>query len=436
MFHFHRCLWAPVLASFLFALCTLAQAQPALLPSQLTPDNTFGVNIHTNTPSAADLDLMQAAGVHAVRNDFGWGAIEKTKGVYDFSGPEALLKAVTPRGMRVIFILDYGNSLYTPQWNSGPADDASRAAYAHFAAASVAHFRGQPILWEVWNEPNIDQFWEPKLNAAGYAQMAQTAIAAMRIADPKAFIVGPALATFNWDYLDVLAKSGVLAQFDAITVHPYRRKSPETAIADFARLRKLIDQCSPTRHIPILAGEWGYSTAWPNADISDHQQAEYAVRQRLGDIAAGVPLSVWYDWRDDGIDPKEPEHHFGLLDHAGSAKPAYRAVKALHEALGGYEFVRELKSGDNDHALLFQHGRKQIVAMWTTSAPHIVPLFFGALPETTTLEKLDLWGGNTELQVNNNLSANVDASHWVEVPVSESPSYVLLPPGVVMDMDY
>ena len=54
-------------------------------------------------------------------------------------------------------------------------------------------------------------------------------------------------------------------------------------------------------------------------------------------IASGVPISIWYDWRDDGDNPKNPEHRFGLVHreyHEGrdpvyDPKPAYQAMKAL-----------------------------------------------------------------------------------------------------------
>ena len=38
---------------------------------------------------------------------------------------------------------------------------------------------------------------------------------------------------------------------------------PETVAFDYARLRKLIDQYAPKgKTIPIISGEWGYSSAW------------------------------------------------------------------------------------------------------------------------------------------------------------------------------
>lgn len=42
-----------------------------------------------------------------------------------------------------------------------------------------------------------------------------------------------------------------------------------------------------------------------------------------------VPLSIWYDWHDDGQDPKEKEHNFGTVTWDYQPKPAYLAAQTL-----------------------------------------------------------------------------------------------------------
>ena len=95
-----------------------------------------------------------------------------------------------------------------------------------------------------------------------------------------------------------------------------------------------------------------------------------------------MPLSIWYDWHDDGTDPKEPEHHFGTVEnayHAGrdpvyDPKPAYRAAKTLTTALAGFRFNKRLAvGGADDYVLLFAKGDDVRVAAWTTARePHAV----------------------------------------------------------------
>src|SRR6202034_4368710 len=101
----------------------------------------------------------------------------------------------------------------------------------------------------------------------------------------------------------------------------------------------------------------------PGRQFDVEGQGKYLPREFLTNIANDVPMSIWYDWHDDGTDPKEPEHHFGTVaaeyhkggDPVYDPKPAYLAAKTLASQLKGYRFNKRLISGDEaaDYVLLF-----------------------------------------------------------------------------------
>jgi hypothetical protein len=190
--------------------------------------------------------------------------------------------------------------------------------------------------------------------------------------------VAPATSEVPLEFLDRFFASGVLGQLDAVSVHPYRpyRLSPETAAEDYRKLRRLIERHAPKgkKDLPILSGEWGYATH--NKGVSLDTQAAYLVRQQLANLLAGVRLSVWYDWKDDGTDPKEREHNFGVVRHDLKPKPAYQAVRTLTRELSGYRIVRRLDAGsDQDYVLLLADGgHRRKLAAWTQGKPHTVTL--------------------------------------------------------------
>jgi hypothetical protein len=130
----------------------------------------------------------------------------------------------------------------------------------------------------------------------------------------------------------------------------------------------LIEQHKPKgKTIPILSGEWGYSSAW--GGISPEIQGKYLSREFLFNLSQDIPLSIWYDWHDDGPDPKEPEHHFGtILYDARQPKPAYRAAKTLTSQLAGFSFNKRIALEDpNDYFLLFTKGDEVRAVAWTTA---------------------------------------------------------------------
>ncbi|MEZ0387696.1 MAG: cellulase family glycosylhydrolase [Verrucomicrobium sp.] len=122
-----------------------------------------GVNIHFTHAQPGELEMIRAAGFKTVRMDITWEATEKTRGVYDFQAYDHLMQSLEANGLKAVLILNYSNRLYENL--RSVTTDEGRAAYARWAAAVVDHFRGKGIIWEIWNEPNIEGFWKPKPNA-------------------------------------------------------------------------------------------------------------------------------------------------------------------------------------------------------------------------------------------------------------------------------
>src|SRR5204863_67065 len=94
------------------------------------------------------------------------------------------------RGVSVL-----GTILYTPPWARPPGTDAttppsSLSDYISFAKTAAAHFAALGVhAYEIWNEPNNTMFWKPKPDAARYTEMLRGAYAAVKSADPKAFLI-------------------------------------------------------------------------------------------------------------------------------------------------------------------------------------------------------------------------------------------------------
>jgi hypothetical protein len=179
-------------------------------------------------------------------------------------------------------------------------------------------------------------------------------------------------------------KSGVLEYLDAVSVHPYRNASqpPETAAADFEKLRGMIAANAPEGKrgkVPVLSGEWGYSSH--RKGVSLETQAAFAVRQQLSNLLHGVPLSIWYDWKNDGPDPGENEHNFGTVLPDLKPKLAYTAIQTLTRELGGYAIERRVTMGnEKDYVLLCKHNSSgaQKLAAWTLAGPHSLSLEINA----------------------------------------------------------
>lgn len=355
---------AAVLA--VLAVASVSASAKTALPKPVIPE-CLGVNIHFTGSEQKQVDQIADAGFRFIRMDYFWGGIEKEKGKYDFTAHDQLLATLDKRGIRAIFILDYGHPFYDE--GKSPFTDEGRAAFARFAGAGAEHFKGRGVVWEIWNEPNIGIFWKPEPNVEDYVKLARAAYAAVKKADPGATVVAPALACWDFAFLENAFKLGLLDCLDAVSVHPYGSITPENATEYYATVRGLIAKYAPKgRDVPVVSGEWGYSAV---KGMTVETQGYFLARELLVNLMNGVPLSIWYDWRDDGPDPNEKEHHFGTVYQDFTPKPAYIAMQTLSKELDGYTYAGRigLQSAD-DYLLLFEKRGDYRLAAWTTGNPH------------------------------------------------------------------
>ena len=405
-------------AALPLALVLLAACSPAAaLPPLRVPD-ALGVNIHFTTPQPGEFEMLLAAGFKVIRTDILWDQCERTRGVYDFSHLDALFALYEKHHLRAMAPLLYTNPLYDQ--NLSPHSAEGVAAFARFAVAAVQHFKGRGVIWEIYNEPN-NVFWRPQPDVNAYIKLALATAKAIKDAAPDELVVGPALSGTDGAWLEPCYKAGLLDYFNAVSVHPYGNEPPEAREVHYRGVRALIDRYQPRgKFVPILSGEWGYTAT----AVTPEMQGKLLARQWLFNLSLKIPLSIWYDWRDDGSDASNPENRFGVVEnayHAGkepvlTPKPAYLAAKTLTTQLNGFTFNRRVPLARNDdYLLLFKNDAGETrAAAWTTAEkPHVSALPLAA----TTFAVTDFKG-----------AALPDASageSGLSIKLTEGPSYLV-----------
>ena len=364
--------------------------QMSLTPAPAGSSNLaerLAVNIHfANDPVA--LDAAKSAGFTWVRMDLFWVLVETTAGVYDFSRYDKLIADLDARNMRALFILDFGNPLYTGGDKQPPTNAVAIQAFGNFAEAAARHFAGHGVWYEIWNEPNITTFWPPQTNAAQYAALATATVVRVHAGDPQAKVTTAGIASTDCSFLCSYLAAGGGVGADAIGAHPYRSYSPETATDDILAWRAIIRDTLPANP-PVWDTEWGYSSAWFGDGHSSGARAQQAVmvsRELLTAWSLDFPLMVYYDIRDDGSSATNAEHNFGLLAQDYSDKPAMTAVKTLSALAAGRQYVGVLPMQPTSvYALRLDGPTDVVVALWTRNGETTV-----LVPTNTTA--IDLYG--------------------------------------------
>jgi hypothetical protein len=303
-----------------------------------------------------------------------WKHIEKTRGVYDFQNCDWLISAFTSRGLRPVLGLGLNNSLYGVETRINTPEQ--RVAFGRFVQAIVKRYRGQKIIWEIWNEPNIPFFWRPcpgeklplRQQVAEYMALLDDIVPIIRKTDPEALVIGPGAANYNTAWLREVLKQGLLRQLDGLSVHPYLGKErPELVINQHRQVQSWI---SPElRCKPVFFTEWGYSTGIGPDEVSEQTQANYAQRQYMLSLLLGVQGNFIYSLTNDSIRiPCQSKNAcYGLFDKStGREKPAYYAMKRLMEQLYGFRFTRRIAHAEPTiYILEFKNSRHGVkYAFW------------------------------------------------------------------------
>ena len=399
-------------------------ATPTATPVPTSPSALIigpGISTHyTIQNTDGETQMIAAAGFKWVRTDLFWQYTERSPGVYNFSEYDTLLASLDKYGVKAYLILCYANPLY--DGGLAPHTDAGRAAFVRWAHAAVDHLKGRKIIWEIYNEPNWF-FWTPQPNVADYNKLALAVARDIKTSFPNEIVVGPTSTDNDLTFLENVLSTGILSYLDGVSVHTYRPNPagsgiPETVVDFVKPAQALIAKYAPAgKYIPIVSGEWGYT----RNDVSEATQAKYLVRENLIDTMLGVPLTVWYDWKDDGTDPNDREHAFGITGatFTAGANPvrtphlAYYAARTMNLRLGAYTYQGRVTTAQaTDYVLKYSNGASNIFVAWTSGAAHTIS---AAIP-TGTYRTHDYIGNVTAGITSTNNSANIN--------VSDSPIYI------------
>ena len=145
------------------------------------------------------------AGMAWIREDFHWGAFERSPGVWNWEVGDRLMRTASLKGVNVL-----GTVAYSADWaSSGPTiyhPPRDPAAYAAFCGRLVVRYGPDGTFWrdnpaltprpltalEIWNEPWLSGFWRPNPDPAGYVRLLRAAATAIRAADPRVRVLASA----------------------------------------------------------------------------------------------------------------------------------------------------------------------------------------------------------------------------------------------------
>lgn len=310
------------------------------------------------------LAAERALGIGTERQPFLWRELEPQPGRWRFAAYDAFVASAARAGIAVMPIL-----VDPPGWASTqprlagsghmgpPADDAVFAAFARrlvgrygprgaFWAAHPA-LPGMPVhSWQIWNEPNLPAYWEPRADARAYARLLAATAGAIHRGDPHAEVVGAGIPNSNQGipfttYVASLLRAGAARSFDSFAIHPYAADADATLTAVTAARRMLDDAGAGSAGLWVT--ELGWASGGPPSPFTKSPAGQARALadslRALGRARTALKLRgvVIFNWRDIALAPGAHDFwgfHTGLETAAGMPKPAYGAVRAALADLG------------------------------------------------------------------------------------------------------
>jgi polysaccharide biosynthesis protein PslG len=336
--------------------CTVVGAAPAFAATRNCTPTDFkgriGASQGGSLMSLNDQDLdrtltaARTAGVWALRVDVDWSVIERTRGKQDWANTDRVISAIIAHG-----ICPHALVTYTPLWAADPADQPNSPyfrpkdpnLFAAFARTAATRYRNRIFLWEIWNEPNIVNFYRPKPDVVAYAKLLAASYTAIKSVNPAVGVIsgGFAPAVDNGSdiapitFLRQMYQVGANRYLDAVGMHPYcypaLPNDPSTSSWNAAQ------QMWPMHDIMNAAGE-GWKTIWMTeagaptgtAPVAVTEQVQAQTFQILMQAANDVqwlgPAYV-YSIRDAGTNPADIEQNFGIVRYDYTPKAAYAVVR-------------------------------------------------------------------------------------------------------------
>lgn len=270
------------------------------------------------------VNRVKETGANWVREEFTASNLHhEANAPYHFARWDRVIDDEVHHGFHVLGLLDYNNTF---KFGHDHAIMAHRhikqyiADFVKYVTSVVTHYKHRIYAWQVWNEPDLGEFWKPYPYASDYAHLMTASYKAIKKANPWAQVVlgGPSgRDPSRLRFLHRVVAAG--AKFDVLSIQPYTNFPGQNLVTNISKLK--------TFKKPIWFTEMGWAgqpgcqpCGWANS------QASRLATTYLVSAVSGIRKVFWYDFRDDGIEPQFPDH-FGLLEWNFGGKMAYVAYE-------------------------------------------------------------------------------------------------------------
>ncbi|HEX2947985.1 MAG TPA: beta-galactosidase [Armatimonadota bacterium] len=390
--------------------------QPAGPTQGLAKGFILGVCSHPERWGNKDLqrEALAAAlcGAKTLRSEFvGWQSVQPTPDTWNFTTFDKLVDAFWQQGVEVQYLF-----LGTAKWAARPNGDtrnvpADMNTWAKYVSTMAKRYQNRIRFWEIWNEPDIGFY---NGTEADYLTLMQTAYREIKAVNPKLQVMTGGYATLAihpGQKPNFIENTAVKGQnfYDILAIHIHGPFLPFRDQVD-GKLAPIRKELNPAK--PLYFNE----TAVTSVDDAQRMQADTLVKKVSFAWSRGAMAYQWYDLRNDGYNPKDGEHNYGLLTNDFYPKAVYAAYNTFAQNFRDKQFKKQLDLGNGRWGFIFAGPTEQIVTAWddnTGASENLLIL----QTDAQQAFRMDIMGNKTPVAI---------TKGCVILPIAATPGYLVL----------
>jgi hypothetical protein len=300
--------------------------------------------------------MLRRVGIGWMRERLSWGQVNPADGKVDWDKYQTVADALHAQGVR-----EYQIFHDSPGWTHPGKDtrcpDDLREVY-RFTKEAGAHFAGEILAWEPWNEPDISFFDQL---GDKYAGIQKAAFLGVRAGNPEARVLSCSFCRGRSGFSDNVFESGIADYMDVFNFHTY------TPIAQYVDSLERWVALADTYGVgdrPIWLTEAGIRLPHVERELTpenERLQAEFVPRSFAISLASGITRHFFF------VLPFYPEGsvQFGAMHKDASPRPALLAIATAVRLLGEGKYLGKLKAEPEAvQAYAFDSGAGPVAVVW------------------------------------------------------------------------
>jgi hypothetical protein len=377
-----------LILTFFIAFLGSAFASDLQTPKAAIPASYFGMHIHHLAyPGPTPWPNVPVPQWRLWDANVTWADLQPAKGQWRFENLDGYVSLAKQHGTGLLLTL--GGS---PTWASAKpqlqssyypgftAEPANIEDWREYVRTVVARYKGRIQAYEIWNEPNLTDFWSGSIDQM--LMLTREASQIIRNVDPQALVVSPSATTaYGIPWLAEFLKKGGGQYVDVIGFHFYveAQLPPEEMLTIIQRVQQVLAD-NGLADKPV----WNTETGWlpPAKFDSDELAAAFLARAYIVNWAAGVQRFYWYAWDNQYV------RLITYKEDTRTVTPAGRAYEIIQRWIVGTTMNGCTESAEHTWTCQLKRNGKSQWIVWNTQGKRKfdLPRTWSAASATLLLE--------------------------------------------------